>query len=327
MAAWERRALEHGRAGSAYFAELLDLRSHLRSTLAALIGAPEASVALTSSTTEGCNIVVAGLRLRPGDEVVTTDVEHPGLLGGLRSWELDVRVARVRARPASQALAALEAELTPKTRLVALSHVAWTTGAALPVAELSRRGMPVLVDGAQAAGAIPVDVEALGCDFYTVSGQKWLLGPDSTGCLYVRSDRIEELRLSSPSYLSWEDPKELEPWPNARRFESTWLPPGSTAGLVESIAFALEVGDQRFERARAATERCRELLQGRAEVVTEPGQGTLVSFRTEEPTADVVQRLDGQGVVVRDLPGLGWVRASCGFWTSEEDLERLVAGL
>ena len=327
MAAWERRALEQGRAGSAYFAELLELRARLRSTLAALIGAPEAAVALTSSTTEGCNIVVAGLRLSPGDEVVTTDVEHPGLLGALRGWELDVRVACVRSLPAREALAALEAELTPKTRLLALSHVAWTTGAVLPVGEVSARGVPVLVDGAQAAGAIPVDVETLGCDFYTVSGQKWLLGPDSTGCLYVRRDRIEELRLASPSYLSWEDPAKLEPWQDARRFESTWLPPGSAAGLGESIAFAREVGEMRFERARAVAERCRELVQARAEVVTEPGQATLVSFRTEEPAADVVKRLDGQGVVVRDLPGLGWVRASCGFWTSEEDLERLVGPL
>ena len=327
MAAWERRALEQGRAGSAYFAELLELRSRLRSTLATLIRAPEDSVALTSSTTEGCNIVVAGLRLAPGEEVVTTDVEHPGLLGALRGWELDVRVARIRALPARKALAVLEAELTPKTRLVALSHVAWTTGAVLPVGEVSGRGVPVLVDGAQAAGAIPVDVETLGCDFYTVSGQKWLLGPDSTGCLYVRRDRVEELRLSSPSYLSWEDPAKLEPWPDARRFESTWLPPGSVAGLVESISFAREAGEERFERARAVAEHCRELVRARADLVTEPAQATLVSFRTEEPAADVVKRLDGQGVVVRDLPGLGWVRASCGFWTSEGDLERLVEAL
>src|SRR5204863_453176 len=81
-----------------------------------------------------------------------------------------------------------------RTRLIALSHVAWTTGAVLPIRELSGRGIPVLVDGAQGAGAIPVDVQELGCDFYTVSAQKWLLGPEGTGALYVRPERVGELR-------------------------------------------------------------------------------------------------------------------------------------
>ena len=72
------------------------------------------------------------------------------------------------------------------------------------MAELAGRGAPLLVDGAQAAGAIPVDVEELGCDFYTVSAQKWLLGPDVTGALYVRPERVEELRMTFPSYGSWD---------------------------------------------------------------------------------------------------------------------------
>ena len=327
MAASARRAAEDGRSGLSYSEELGTLRARLRSALAALIGAAEECIALTTSTTEGCNTVVAGLRLGPEDEVVTTDVEHPGLLGALRAWDVRVRVARVREAPTAAALSALEREITPRTRLIALSHVAWTTGAVLPVEKLAGRGIPVLVDGAQAAGAIPVDVGALACDFYTVSGQKWLLGPDSTGCLYVRRERVPELALSFPSYLSWEDPRALEPWPDARRFECVWIPPPSLAALSASLGLADEVGDERFAQARETAERCRELVGERAAVVTEPGQATLVSFRPEEPPDVVVKRLEERGVVVRDLPGLGWVRASCGFWTSEEDLERLVDAL
>ncbi len=327
MAERQRRNLAEGRSGAAYFEEVIERRARLRGRLAALIGADASTIALTTSTTEGCNAVVAGLRLRPGDEVVTTDVEHPGLLGALRAWALDVKMARVGGEPASRALEVLRAAVTPRTRLIALSHVAWTTGAVLPVRELVGSGIPVLVDGAQAAGAIPVDVEALACDFYTVSGQKWLLGPDATGGLYIHRDRIEELELSFPSYLSWKDVRALEPWPDARRFESVFTPAASVDGLLAALGFAQEVGEGRFDRARGMAETCRTLVAGRADVVTEPGQATLVSFRPRDAAEDVVRRLGERGVVARDLPGLGWVRASCGFWTSDEDLERLVEAL
>jgi L-cysteine/cystine lyase len=328
MAAEQERNVEDGRAGWPYFEGMLALREAVREALARLIRAREPlSVALTTSTTEGCNAVFGGLRLGPGDEVVTTDVEHPGLLGGLRAWGVTVRLARVRDRPAGEALAAIDDEISPRTRLVALSHVAWTTGAVLPIRQLSGRGIPVLVDGAQGVGAIPVDVAALGCDFYTVSGQKWLLGPDATGGLYVRPDRVGELAMTSPSYISWEDPVALEPWPDARRFESAWIPPGSLAGLLASLAIADDVGDERFAHARAIADLCRKLVGRRAEVVTEPGQATLVSWKPAGDAAEVARRLVAEGIVVRDLPAEGWVRASCGFWTSEEEVERLASAL
>ena len=328
MAAEQARNVEEGRAGWPYFERLMALREAVREALARVVGArTPVSVALTTSTTEGCNAVVGGLRLRADDEVVTSDVEHPGLLGALRAWGVTVRVARVRDRPAREAREAIEAELSPRTKLIALSHVAWTTGAVLPVRELSGRGVPVLVDGAQGAGAIPVDVEELGCDFYTVSGQKWLLGPDATGGLYVRPDRVAELEMTFPSYISWQDPYGLEPWPDARRFDSAWIPPGSLAGLLASLEVAQAAGAERFEHARAIAERCRELVGKRGELVTEPGQATLVTWRPDGDPGELAKSLAARGIVIRDLPGDGWLRASCGFWTSEEDVERLAAAL
>lgn len=319
-----RRDLEEGRSGRAFFEEVLALRERLRSALRALVGAPEGSIALTSSTTEACNIAVNALRLAPGDEIVTTDLEHPGLEGALRVSGARVRTAVLRTRPASEAQAAIEAEITPRTRLIAISHVAWTTGSLMPVRALSGRGIPVLVDGAQGAGAIPVDVRELGCDFYTVSAQKWLLGPDATGCLYVRPDLVEDLRVTFPSFGSWRRGT-FELVPGAARFEPGWVPSASLEGLVESLGFAQDVGEERFARARAMAERCRDLLAEKVRVVTEPHQATLVTFAPREDAGALVERLAARGVVVRDLPGLGWVRASVGFWTSDEDLERLVA--
>lgn len=324
---WQERVLVEGRSSRALWDESKELRTALRETLANTIGADAASLALTTSTTEGCDIVLSGLQLGPEDEVVTTDLEHPGLLGALHVSPAQVRVARLQDRPASEALAAIEAELSDRTRLVAISHVAWTTGAVLPVAELAGRDFRLLVDGAQSVGAIPVDLRSLGCDFCTVSGQKWLLGPDTTGALYVRPDRVEELALTAPSYLSWEDTVTFVPWPDARRFESVWIGPGPLAGLLASVRFAEEVGDERFARARKTAEACRELCEAKAEMITEPGQATIVSFRPRGDAAELVSALAERGVVVRDLPGLGWVRVSCGFWTSPDDLERLAAGL
>jgi L-cysteine/cystine lyase len=326
IARWTLRTAEEGRSSKALFDELLEMRERLRGELAGLLNAPSGSIALTAATTDGCNIVLRGLELGPGDEVVTTDSEHPGLFGGLLASGATLRIAKIRERPAADALAALEAQVSERTRLIALSHVSWLTGAVLPLRELSAHGIPLLVDGAQGAGALPVDVAELGCDFYTVSAQKWLLGPEATGGLYVQPERVEELRMAFPSYLSWEHPAYV-PRPGAARFDPGWIPVGSLAGLLESLRFAAEAGEERFAWARAMTERCRELLAGRgADVVTEPGQGTLVSFRADEPER-LVARLGESGVVVRDLPGTGFVRASCGFWTSEEDLERLAAGV
>lgn len=322
----ERRELEEGRSSRAYFERALADREALRARFAELIGSGPGLIALTSSTTEGCNVVVGGLGIGPADEVVTTDSEHPGLFGALVASRATLRIAEVRDRPAAEALAALRAEITPRTRLIAISHVSWLTGAVLPVRELSGHGVPVLVDGAQAAGTIPVAVEELGCDFYTVSAQKWLLGPAATGALYVGPERLDECRVAFPSYFSWRLP-DYELVEGAGRFEGSWTPPASVGGLLASLAFAFDAGEERFARAREATERCRQLLAERgADVVTEAGQGTLVSWRAQEP-AELVARLSAEGVIVRDLPGTGLVRASCGFWTSDEDLERLVRGL
>jgi L-cysteine/cystine lyase len=319
----ERRELEEGRSSRAYFEWVLAERDELRARLAALIGAPVDCVALTSSTTEGCNIVVTGLGIGPGDEVVTTDSEHPGLFGALVASGATIRAVPIRDRPAAEALAALEAALGRRTKLIAVSHVSWLTGAVLPIRELSGRGVPVLVDGAQAAGTIPVDVAELGCDFYTVSAQKWLLGPAATGCLFVRGDRLDEVRVTAPSYLGWRHPDYVLV-EDARRYESTFTPAASVSGLLAALSFAEEAGNERFARALDVAARCRELLAERgAEVVTEADQATLVSFRAAEPAA-LVERLAAEGVIVRDLPGTGFVRASCGFWTSEDDLERLV---
>ncbi|MFL5921872.1 MAG: aminotransferase class V-fold PLP-dependent enzyme [Gaiellaceae bacterium] len=324
MAEQERADLERGRGGPPYFERALELREQVRTKLAAAVGAPPETLSLATSTTNGCNIVLAGLGLRPEDAVVTTDGEHFGLLGALAASPAQVRVAEVRELAPEESLEALLAALTPKTRLIALSHVCWMTGNRFPVEELKREsGLPVLVDGAQSAGAIPVDATAL--DYYAFSCQKWLCGPDATGGLVVADP--EALPVTAPSYLSqqgYEPTGVFTPRAGAARYDSNWTPVPSLAGLNAALDVAPE---WRFERAAEAAARCRELLAERFDVVTAPAQGTLVTFRVDGDSAALVRRLYDQGIVVRDLPGLGWIRVSCGWWTSDEDLDRLVAAL
>ncbi|MEX2613414.1 MAG: aminotransferase class V-fold PLP-dependent enzyme [Gaiellaceae bacterium] len=315
----EERNLAEGRAGGEYIERILALRAELRARLSELVGGEPEQVALTASTTDGCNIVLAGLGLASEDEVITTTDEHFGLLGPLHAS--GARVTVVDPDPE-----AIVAAITPKTRLLAVSHALWTTGQLLPVRELRERtGVPILVDGAQSVGAIPVD--GRGLDFLTISGQKWLCGPESTGALVVADP--ERLPVTRPSYFSqrsYEPDGTFEPSPGARRFEPNWVPSALMSGLCAAIEL---VPDWSFERARSTAERCRELLLDAGQDVVSPNErATIVSWRPEGEEPEVlVARLASAGVIVREVPKTGLLRASVGWWTSNDDLDRLVAAL
>jgi L-cysteine/cystine lyase len=305
-----------GRSGSVWIERILAMREEARRGLAAVIGVDPELLALTDSTSRGCAIVVSGLGLTPDDEIVTTDQEHFGLIGSVHASG-----ARVVVCDADEG--SMLAAVTPRTRLIATSHVLWTNGRRLDLDQLRASGVPLLIDGAQSAGAIEVDASAI--DFYTVSPQKWLCAPEQTGALYVRDP--ERLRVATPGHFaaaSYEPTGAFEPKPGALRFDSGWTAAPALAGLVAALATHPE---WRYERAAATAARCRELLEEIVDVVTPPGHSTLVSFRPRGEPDEVVAKLDGAGVIVRELPGRNLVRASVGWWTSEDDLERLAAGL
>ena len=314
MDAAQAEGLAHGRGSMAAFEAGQADEVALRELVAALIHVPVEKLLLTTSTTEGCNIVVTGLRLGPDDEVVTTDAEHPGLLGPLEGSGAKIKKARVTEHAAADALEVITAEVTPATRLIALSHVLWLNGHVLPLAEIKRAtGLPLLVDGAQSVGAIPVDASV--ADWYTVSGQKWLCGPETTGALYVADH--DGLRPQMGHFYG-------SVRTDATRLGVVHLGHELVAGLRAAVA---DQPDWGFARAAELVARCREaLLAAGVDVRTEAGQSTLISFRVPGEPAEVVKAVYERGVVIRHLPD-GWLRASVGWWNDERDIARLVTAL
>lgn len=320
--------LAQGRCGHEYFEELLQLASRLRASYAGVLGSDETEVALTGSTTDGVNTVLGGLDLHSGDEVVTSNEEHPGLLAPLglarRRFGIEVKVV-----PFTEVAAAV----SRSTRLIACSHVSWVSGRVADVKALMATGVPVLLDAAQALGAVPVDVRALGCDFYAASGQKWLCGPEGSGCLFIRQDRLDQLLVPWPGYGSLADPAhalESEPAEGVKRLDHGFPPAIRSTAALASLEVLAEAGwDWVHERAASLAAWLADRLAELGLEVGPRGRSTLVSWKAEDPQAEV-ERLAARGFVVRSIPAFGLIRASVGAWSSESELEglaTLAAGL
>ncbi len=316
----EREAAE-GRGGPRHFEHLMGLGERLRVSAARVLGCDTEEVALTGSTTDGMNGVLTALDLGPGDEVLTSDEEHPGLLGPLATGRqrrgYDVRVAP---------FAEIANAIGPRTKLVACSHVSWVNGQVVDTAALAAAEPLVLLDGAQGLGAVPTLMDEIGCDFYGAAGQKWLCGPDGTGYLYVRADLCADLPSPWPSYMTLDNPGEplaSAPKGGARRFDV-----GFSAPLWAWAADAFEVLDEPgwdavHARGPQLAARLAAELAERGVEVAPRGHSTLVAWHSDDATAEAL-RLNEAGVVVREIPGRGLVRASVGAWSSEDDLERLL---
>ena len=328
--AW-RFGTEVGRSG-AFYERLVPASEGLRERYATLLNTGADHVALTSGTSDGCAYVIAGLGLQPGDEILTADDEHPGVTGPLIAAR-EQRGARVRAVPLEE----IPGAITEDTRLVACSHVSWHSGAVAPVAELvaaaRERDIPVLLDGAQGVGAIPVDVAALGVDFYAGSGQKWLCGPVGTGMLYVSPEWTTRLASPAPGYggLADHDAGLASPLvENARRHDSPFSDLSVYASAVAAFDVLAEAGIAALqERAIAQAAELAGRLADAGHAIAPRGASTLVSWSAasnEEATA-VRDRLQEAGVTIRDLPGAARLRASVGGWSDADDLDRLLTAL
>jgi L-cysteine/cystine lyase len=314
--------LGEGRA-TPHFMRRFEIQGELRAGYARVMGAGVDDVALTTSTSEGIGAVMAGMDLGPGDEILSSDQEHPGVLGPLKAAR--DRGATVRMVPFSELADAVGATTT----LVVCSHVGWVSGELAP-AGLAEAGVPVILDGAQGSGAVPVDVKQLNCAAYAAAGQKWLCGADGTGMLYVAPQWRDRIRAVAPSYLSFEDTARGLDGPlkdDARRYDTPSLSRETTALSLASLELLERHGfADVLRQGRAQAAQLARMLEEAGHTVAPRGDSTLVAWEDADPEA-TRDRLAEAGIVIRNLPGRPLLRASVGAWNDESDLERLLDAL
>jgi selenocysteine lyase/cysteine desulfurase len=237
-----------------------------------LMHAEPDEIAFTHNVTDGINIVLHGLDWSAGDEVIISDQEHPA---GTMPWLALARRRGVVLRllpvhPDADVMTAhLQELLGPRTRLVCLSHVSCLSGTRLPVERLCAvahaAGTLTLLDGAHAEGQFPINVPAIGADFYTSCGHKWMLGPQGTGMLYVRRASLRHLR---PAWLGWGINKPFDR-PNMRyeledsaaRFEQSTQPWPLYLALGRAIDYLQDIGlDNIQTRVRRLVDDFRQAL-------------------------------------------------------------------
>jgi selenocysteine lyase/cysteine desulfurase len=230
--------------------------NRIRGKCAALVG-PGCSadeIALVSTATEGINVILNGLGLSRGDEVITSTHEHVALciplLHKMKTAGIEVRTFEPDLKRAQGNVDRIAALMTKRTRLVFISHVTCTTGQIFPVADIARlaasKGILFALDGAQSLAQFPIDIRAAGADFYTASGHKWLLGPKRTGVLYVRKDRLDTLAPTIVGAYSDREnsllDRRLELRPNAQRFEYGTQNAALIYGLEAAADFVSTIG-------------------------------------------------------------------------------------
>lgn len=309
----------------------------VRHRAAGFLGCGTDELVLTRCTTDGMNQVAQGLRLSAGDRVLTTDQEHPG---GRSCWDYLARTAGVgidvvpiapEAHDPEAIVAAFARALTPRTRVLSFSHLLSSTGLRMPVRALSLlardRGCLSVVDGAQAAGGVAVDVKALGCHAYATSGHKWMLGPKGTGLLYLSAelgDRVDPIQLQA-GRAAYSASSGVTSLPSV-------LGLGAAIDYVEAIGIgAIEAHNLRLrERVRAGLARLpRVMLVGAPDG---PQATPLVSYRL--PPAVEAHRLyqallERHQVMVKVVPG-NWFngqRISTHLFNTEADVDALLEAL
>ena len=336
-----RRELEQGRIVPGAYFENRDRNRRLAAMTATIFGADADEIALTHSASEGLGTALMGMTWHAGDEIITTFEEHPGLMLPLallaRRFGVVTRYADI-GDGASGVVEALASRITSRTRVIALSHVLWSTGAILPMHEISelarQHELIVVVDGAQSAGQVPVDLHAMGIDAYAMAGQKWLCGPEGTGLLYVRRDRFTDIAPTYARYGQFEPSGYFIPAAGAMRYEiGEFYSPAVAAQEAALRWLRDEVGlDWAYDRiATLGAEFRRQLTAiGGVTVITpsEPMAGlvnfTIAGLSPQEVTTQLYER----GYTIRYVeyaPCTVSARASIGWWNTEEEVAGLAA--
>ena len=327
-----------------------------RRLLAQCCGVPPHRLALTENVTSGCVLPLWGLPFTEGDRLLIGDCEHPGVVSACvelaRRQNLAIDVLPVKHLRGDQTqcdaavVEAIERTLTPRTRLVVLSHLLWNTGQVMPIAAVAKQlhqhpQQPfLLVDAAQSFGQIPVEDAAAAADIYAFTGHKWACGPEGLGGVALSERVVAE---ASPTVIGWrslrdESKVDLSSTDlfhhDSRRFEVATSCVPLMAGLRCSLQLLENAGSaqQRWDHIRTLSGKFWRALQGLDHVtplLEVPPSSGLVSFQIIGDVAPTehVKQLGGQGLWIRDLADPSCLRACTHITTTDDDINALVAAI
>jgi selenocysteine lyase/cysteine desulfurase len=321
-------------------------KQEVRAAVADLLGAEPEELTLTGNATDGTNLVLAGSQWHQGDEIITTDEEHESIIHPLLYLQHTrrVQIKQVQVSPDAEVMIGrCEEVASPRTRLLAFSQVSCETGTRLPAAELcewaAQRDVASLVDSAQSLGVMPISVRALGCDFLTSNGHKWLGGPKGTGIFYAHQERLRELSLAHVGAGSLQHADistgRAEPWDTGRRFEFGTRATALYAGLAYSIEWLEGLGWAAVEAYIADLSGYlktgileREHLRLLSPRDWQASSG-LTTFEVVGHQAGEVSRAlrDGWSIHVRVIPHYNALRISTAHFNCREDVDTLLAAV
>jgi L-cysteine/cystine lyase len=319
-----------------------------RATAAKMFNAGIDEVTITHGTTEGLHVVIYGMKWGPGDEFVSCSLEHPALAtpSSVLEQRYGVTVKRVEVAPnagKAEALAAFKAAITPRTKLVAISHVQYSCGLKLPAKEIIAAahdaGALVALDGAQTGGQLNIDVRDLDVDFYSISGQKWVLGPNGTGALFAKREHIGKLEplfttnaIADARAMPGDAPGAPNPW---QRFRIASQSPALTAGFGAGMELLLDIGMAEVEaycqrlgdRMRAGVSRIEGCtLTGPTDPETTCGL-TAVAIYGWEPRQVVDALWERYKIAVRAVNSPAAIRISTAHFNTEDEVDRVLEAL
>ena len=307
----------------------------VRRKLAVMWGADPQCIAITRNASESLQIAQFGLDLKPGDEVLTTSQDYPRMITTWQQRERRERIVlkqldfAVPVKNPADLVGMFEKGITPRTRVIHISHVVFMTGQILPIKEICAlarsRGITSIVDGAHAFAHVPFQFSEVDCDFYGSSLHKWLSAPIGTGMLYVRQDRIENhwALMAAPESMD----------KNIRKFEEIGTHPAAIHNAtLQALEFHDQIGAERkFARMRYLKNRWAERLSkvpgAKMLVSLEPNQsgafGTI-HFDTIEPAKLCDALLEKYNILVVPItgPGFNGIRVSGNVYTSAEEVDQ-----
>ncbi len=315
-----------------------------RHLLATELGILPETLTFTENVTVGCNIALWGIDWQPGDHLLISDCEHPGILAIIqeiqRRFDLEVSFFPLRKTlNQGDPVAMISEYLKPHTRLLVISHILWNTGQVLPLTEIvnfchSNYNTKVLVDAAQSVGVLPLNLTETGVDFYAFTGHKWFCGPDGLGGLYVSAQSRSEL---SPTFIGWrsiigdEQGKPISWTPDGKRYEVATSAYPLYVALRQAIALHHQWGTA-TERYQQICQNSQYLWQKLSEIPqiqclrNSPPEAGLVSFKLTDGKShkSLVNTLETQGIFLRTLLDPNCVRACVHYFTLTSEIDQLI---